>query len=99
MEKELERLYEETGDSSVLPSSAQKSVTNQGEKYVLTAEEYTEYQRTMGKTSYELLSKLTGSSEYKKLTDEQRTDAVSEVYSYAKDLAKEEMLKSRGVKD
>ena len=98
MEKELERLYEETGDSSVLPSSAQKSVTNQGEKYVLTAEEYTEYQRTMGKTSYELLSKLTGSSEYKKLTDEQRTDAVSEVYSYAKDLAKEEMLKSRGVK-
>ena len=98
MEKELERLYEETGDAGVLPSSAQKSVTNQGEKYVLTAEEYTEYQRTMGKTSYELLSKLTGSSEYKKLTDEQRTDAVSEVYSYAKDLAKEEMLKSRGVK-
>lgn len=98
MEKELERLYEETGDAGVLPSSAQKSITNQGEKYVLTAEEYTEYQRTMGKTSYELLSKLTGSSEYKKLTDEQRTDAVSEVYSYAKDLAKEEMLKSRGVK-
>lgn len=98
MEKELERLYEETGDVGVLPSSAQKSITNQGEKYVLTAEEYTEYQRTMGKTSYELLSKLTGSSEYKKLTDEQRTDAVSEVYSYAKDLAKEEMLKSRGVK-
>lgn len=98
MEKELERLYEETGDAGVLPSSAQKSVTNQGEKYVLAAEEYTEYQRTMGKTSYELLSKLTGSSEYKKLTDEQRTDAVSEVYSYAKDLAKEEMLKSRGVK-
>lgn len=98
MEKELERLYEETGDVGVLPSSAQKSITNQGEKYVLTAEGYTEYQRTMGKTSYELLSKLTGSSEYKKLTDEQRTDAVSEVYSYAKDLAKEEMLKSRGVK-
>lgn len=98
MEKELERLYEETGDAGVLPSSAQKSITNQGEKYVLTAEEYTEYQRTMGKTSYELLSKLTGSSEYKKLTDEQRTDSVSEVYSYAKDLAKEEMLKSRGVK-
>lgn len=98
MEKELERLYEETGDAGVLPSSAQKSITNQGEKYVLTAEEYTEYQRVMGKTSYELLSKLTGSSEYKKLTDEQRTDAVSEVYSYAKDLAKEEMLKSRGVK-
>lgn len=98
MEKELERLYEETGDAGVLPSSAQKSVTNQGEKYVLTAKEYTEYQRTMGKTSYELLSKLTGSSEYKKLTDEQRTEAVSEVYSYAKDLAKEEMLKSRGVK-
>ena len=98
MEKELERLYEETGNAGVLPSSAQKNITNQGEKYVLTAEEYTEYQRTMGKTSYELLSKLTGSSEYKKLTDEQRTDAVSEVYSYAKDLAKEEMLKSRGVK-
>ena len=98
MEKELERLYEETGDAGVLPSSAQKSITNQGEKYVLTAEEYTEYQRAMGKTSYELLSKLTGSSEYKKLTDGQRTDAVSEVYSYAKDLAKEEMLKSRGVK-
>ena len=32
MEKELERLYEETGDVGVLPSSAQKSITNQGGK-------------------------------------------------------------------
>lgn len=96
MEKELQRLYEETGESGVLPSPAGKSVTSGGNRYNLTAEEYTAYQRAVGRTAYDRLNELTGTAAYLALTDEQRAEAVSTVYDYAKDFAKEQVLRSRG---
>lgn len=97
MEEELKRLYKETGDSGVLPSAASKSVTYDGERYSLSAEEYTEYQRTMGKTAYTLLTDLTDSAPYQSMSDEQKVDAVSTAYAYAGDLAKEIVLAERGI--
>lgn len=97
MEQELRRIYNVTGNSDVLPSSAGKSVTNDGKKYVLNAGEYTGYQQTAGQSAYAMLSDLTASSEYASLTDEQKAEAISIVYSYAKDLAKGDFLESRGV--
>lgn len=97
MEEELRRLYGQTGEGGVLPSAAGKSLTYQGEKYALSAEEYTQYQRTAGRTAYDMLESLTGSSAYRSLSEEQKVKAVGELYDYAADLAKEEMLKGRGV--
>lgn len=97
MEEELKRLYKETGNSGVLPSAASKSVTYDGERYVLTAEEYTGYQRTMGKTAYTLLTDLTDSAPYQSMSDEQKTEVISAVYAYAGDLAKEGVLAERGI--
>ena len=97
MEEELRRLYGQTGEGGVLPSAAGKSLTYQGEKYALSAEEYTQYQRTAGRTAYDMLESLTGSSAYRSLSEEQKVKAVGELYDYAADLAKEEMLQGRGV--
>lgn len=97
MEEELKRLYKETGEASVFPSSASKSVTYKGEKYALSAEEYTDYQRTAGKTAYSTLERLTRTGAYKSLSDEQKVEAVSIVYEYAKDLAKGEFLEANGI--
>lgn len=97
MEKELKRLYKETGEGGVLPASAGKSVTSKGEKYVLTANEYTAYQREMGEKSYDMLTELTNSAGYGALTDEQKAKAVPMIYSYARESAKEAFMKSRGI--
>lgn len=97
MEEELKRLYKETGEASVFPSSASKSVTYKGEKYALSAEEYTDYQRTAGKTAYSTLERLTRTGAYKSLSDEQKVEAVSIVYEYAKDLAKGAFLETKGI--
>ena len=97
MEEELKRLYKETGEASVFPSSASKSVTYKGEKYALSAEEYTDYQRTAGKTAYSTLERLTRTGAYKSLSDEQKVEAVSIVYEYSKDLAKGEFLEAKGI--
>ena len=72
-------------------------MTYDGERYSLSAEEYTEYQRTMGKTAYTLLTDLTDSAPYQSMSDEQKVDAVSTAYAYAGDLAKEIVLAERGI--
>ena len=99
MEEELVRLNREVGeeaDNAILPSAASKSFTNAGDNVVLTAAEYTDYQKKIGQTSYELLSDLTGSAAYRRLSDEQKAKAVGEIYKYARDLGKKEILTKRG---
>ena len=84
VDNSISDLYEKTGDNSVLPNtSINKDFTINSEKYRLNADEYANYKKEYGKTSYNLLNKLTNSSEYKNMTDEQKTKAISEIYSYA----------------
>lgn len=84
VDNSISDLYEKTGDNSVLPNtSINKDFTISSEKYRLTADEYASYKKEYGKTSYNLLNKLTNSSEYRNMTDEQKTKAISEIYSYA----------------
>ena len=51
----------------------------------MTNEEYNKYKKDYGQISYNLLDKLVTSSEYKKLTNEQKQKAIESVYSYAKE--------------
>ena len=93
-------LYERTGDNSVLPNtSINKDFTINSEKYRLTSEEYANYKKQYGKTSYNLLNKLTNSSEYKNMTDEQKTKAISEIYSYANEKNKIDYANKNKIKD
>lgn len=92
MEEELQRLYDATGESEVLPSEAPKYFTVNGERRDLTAEEYVTYATVRGATAHDLLSDLTSSAAYQKLSDAAKVGAVGEVYSYARDLAKAEIV-------
>ena len=93
-------LYEKTGDNSVLPNtSINKDFTINSEKYRLTAEEYANYKKEYGKTSYTLLNRLTNSNEYKNMTDEQKSKAIAEVYSYANEKNKMDYADKNNIKD
>lgn len=88
MEKELLRLYEETGEASVLPSRAAKYFTVNNKRKDLTADEYVRYATKQGKTAYNVLTSLTRSKAYKSMSKTEKVAAVSLAYEYANAVAK-----------
>ena len=88
MEDELLRLYEQTGDGGVLPSRAAKYFNVDGERKDLTAQEYVKYATAKGQTAYKVLTALSGSEAYRKMSDAEKVEAVGLVYEYANATAK-----------
>ena len=88
MEAELERLYEQTGDTGVLPSRAVRYVTVDGERKDLTAEEYVKYAQNKGQTAYNILTELTAGASYQAATDDVKAEMVDLVFQYSNDTAK-----------
>lgn len=82
-EKELARLAEATGETSVYPKWVNKSFTVDGEMKNLTAEEYTKYAKTTGQTRKSAVDALMKNSGYQKLSDENKVKAVQHAYEYA----------------
>lgn len=88
MEDELLRLYEQTGDGGVLPSRAAKYFNVDGERKDLAAQEYVKYAQAKGQTAYKVLTALSGSEAYRKMSDAEKVEAVGLVYDYANATAK-----------
>lgn len=88
-ENELLRLYEQTGDGGVFPERADKYFMVDGERKDLTADEYVRYATLKGEKSYKAVTDLVNSTGYKKLSDEEKAEAVKEVYDYANQKAKQ----------
>ena len=87
-EKALKELYQATGDNSVLPSKPQKYYkTEDGTKKFLSAQEYSALTSEGGKIALDALGKLTKSEAYKGMTNDEKIEAVSDVYKYAKAVA------------
>jgi len=97
VDSELKSLYAETGDNGLLPNVPYNYVNYQNEKYKMSAEEYTDFKKTYGQTSYDLLEELFATTTYRNATTEDRTEMVNKVYDYARDEAKKEYLAKEGV--
>ena len=94
VDNELTQLYEATGDSSIFPSFAGKSVKYNGETVKMNGEQYTRYAKTRGQNSYDILSDMIDTSAWDAADDGERTKLISEAYSYATYLANRELLGS-----
>lgn len=92
MEKELLRLYQETGEKGVLLSAASKYLTVNATRKDLTADEYLTYAITRGQTAFSTATELVESESYNALTDDQKVKAVEKIFSYADQTAKEVLL-------
>ena len=90
---ELNKLYSENRNSSILPDILQKKLTLNKTDYRWSNAEYAEYTKKYGQTSHELIDNLIKSSDYKNLTQEQKENAISDVYNYAKEKVKLEYAK------
>ena len=90
VDKELEALYEATGDSGVLPSLADK--TYGSDKTRFTEEEYTDYAKIRGQTAYDLIEELTGSDGFSRLEEEDKAELVKYMFDLAGAVGKEEVV-------
>lgn len=91
MESELIRVYQNTNESSVLPSMPAKYFNVNGERKDLTAEEYEKFSYTRGSIMYSNLSGLVESSLYKELDDTDKASAISDIIELSNALAKAEV--------
>lgn len=93
-EKALKELYQATGDNSVLPSKLQKYYkAEDGTKKFLTAQEYSTLTSQSGKISLDAIDKLTKSEAYKQMSNDERIEAVADIYKYAKAIAANKVYK------
>ena len=92
VEQGLTELYEKTGETSVIPSYASKTLTHNGEKINLTAKQYDTYAKTRGDLSKKGLEGLFKDNYYKSLNDEQKVKVVEAIYDYAGKIAKTKVI-------
>ena len=98
VDDELQRLYD-NGMNNVFPDKIAQSYqytiyNSKGEatgKANLTADEYVQFQKTMGQTSLEMVSDLMKTPLYRTMSDDARAKAISEIYSYARETAAKEV--------
>jgi len=93
IDDEISALYDATGNASVFPKKVAWSYKVDGENVKLNAEQYSEFQRIMGSNAYDMAEALIESEYYKTLSDEQKAEAIKDMYSFADELAKSEVLK------
>ena len=90
VDKELTDLYDSTGESSVLPSTLDKTLTIDGQKYRMTSNEYANYKKQYGKTAFTIFSNIIKTNDYKNLSEGSRKEVIEDIYSYSKELLKKD---------
>lgn len=93
VDSEIIKVYDNTGESSILPDNINKNLTINKQKYLMTSDEYSKYKKQYGEKSYELLDNLIKSSEYKKMKDTQKKTAIEKVYNYVNEQIKVDYAK------
>ena len=89
--QEIRRLAKATGKSGVYPAAAEKSFTNDGKTYNLTAEEYTQYAKAMGSTRKTLVEDALKLPAYKSMSNGEKADYIQNVYKYASETARQDV--------
>ena len=92
--EELQRVYDQTGESGVIPKKGSKSIGG----VAMTDQEYDKYSETLGQTSKNLLTDMIGRDEFIALTPTDQTPGnpgaqailIGDVYQYAREVARKE---------
>lgn len=87
-EKELQRLYDATGEGKVLPDRADKKIVIESETKHLTEDEYVRYAVFKGQESLAQVNSLIQTTAYKAADDVTKADMVADAYDYANAIAK-----------
>ncbi|MBQ5929712.1 MAG: hypothetical protein IIX02_02870, partial [Clostridia bacterium] len=96
--QEIYRVYEETGDQSVVPRVAPYYIEYKDARYTFTPHERAEYQRVMGSTNEKIVAELAKCKGYSQLDDTKKATVLKIVADYATAWAKNTYLSGKNVK-
>lgn len=88
VEAELQRVKDATGDSTVFPSRAEKSIEFDNETHNLTAEQYQKYAKAKGQNSYKLVQQAIQLPAYKQMGNGGKAELLNKMLGYANYKAK-----------
>ena len=89
---EIYRLYKETGNTNIMPRVAPYYINKNGEKITLNSSERAQYQKASGNIIETEIENLLKNSEYKKMTDEKKSEIISDIVNYSYNIAQKEVL-------
>ena len=89
VDKEVQRVYEQTGTTGVIPKKPDKYVTYKGNRKDYTAEEYTQLVKGRNGQSLLDLEVMFNDPLYSALSEEEKAEAIKDVYEYNGIKAKE----------
>lgn len=89
---EIYRLYKETGNTNIMPRVAPYYINKNGEKITLNSSQRAKYQKTSGNIIETEVENLLSNSEYQKLSDEKKSDVISDIVNYSYNVAQKEVL-------
>lgn len=95
VEKELQKVRDATGDTSVFPNRAEKEVKLESGKKYLTADEYVKYAKQLGKEKYTLLKDAVNSDVYQSMSAAEKADFISYAYKYARNMTEYDQFKRK----
>lgn len=97
VDEEIERLYAQTGEKTVLPAYAPDDVTQDKKRYNMTAKEHTQHAKTKGQTAFRTIEALLDTPDYRAADDAEKVKFIRDVYDYSGQVAKKELLAGRKV--
>jgi len=89
LDDSINKLYEDTKEVSVFPTTAPTSANG----HKLTAKEYAEYQKDMGQRSHEMAEAFVKSDLYKNMSNDEKVKALSDIYAASKALTENKLYK------
>lgn len=87
IDREIKRLYQETGNAKVAPSSYVTSVNVEGAQKRLTEKEHEAVARDMGQTQRQLLEQIMATPTYQKMSDDDKANTIADIYDLSKAIA------------
>lgn len=96
VDTELRRLNKQ-GETIQFPTIAANSFTWKGQRFNLSPKEYSDFQRTLGQNTLAAYTDYIKTPEYQKLNDSEKAKELSNIISDAKDLAKFQLIKNKGL--
>ncbi len=97
VDDEIKSLYSMVGEDSLLPGIPKSTVTYNGTKYPMSAQEYTTFKKTYGQIAYSTLEKLFQTETYRNADPTVKVEMIRDAYTHASDTAKREYLGKRDV--
>lgn len=95
VDKELKHLYAQNGNGGILPGNYRSYLTYNGEKYDMSAKEFTKYKKSYGNMAYRTIKNIIESDTYKK--SKQKESMIEDAYTYAKEMAKKDYFDSKNI--